>query len=302
VSGRLLVVSGLVLWLGATLLLSQLPWFARVPLGERLRPYAPGGMAAPRRGGALSVGSFGEAIGPLARTLGERLSRLAGVAEDLEVRLARAHSPLDPTAFRVRQVGWAVAGLAAGSLVSLALGLPAPAALGVLLGAPVLAFLVQEQRLAAESARWQRRVFLELPVVAEQLALLLAAGWSLTSALNRIAQRSRGAVALDLQRVCGRMRHGVAEAEALREWAAVARVEALDRLVPVLALNRDTGDLGRLVSEEARAIRRDAHRLLIEAVERRNQQVWIPVTVATLVPGVLFLAIPFVEALRLFGG
>jgi hypothetical protein len=30
--------------------------------------------------------------------------------------------------------------------------------------------------------------------------------------------------------------------------------------------------------------------------------VWIPVTVAALVPGVLFLAVPFVDALRLFGG
>jgi hypothetical protein len=30
--------------------------------------------------------------------------------------------------------------------------------------------------------------------------------------------------------------------------------------------------------------------------------VWIPVTVATLVPGVLFLAVPFVAALQLFTG
>jgi tight adherence protein C len=65
-------------------------------------------------------------------------------------------------------------------------------------------------------------------------------------------------------------------------------------------LNREAGDLGRLVSEEARSIRRDVHRELLETVERRGQQVWIPVTVATLVPGVIFLAIPFIEAMRLF--
>jgi tight adherence protein C len=98
------------------------------------------------------------------------------------------------------------------------------------------------------------------------------------------------------------VRQGVSEAQALREWAQLADVPALSRLVPVLCLNRDTGDLGRLIAEEARAIRRDVHRELIEMVERRNQQVWIPVTVSALVPGVLFLAIPFVEALRLFGG
>ena len=299
-NGRLLLASGVGLWAGTTLLLSQLRWFRRVSLVDRLRPYAPGGMAVASRGGVLSVGSFRDAVGPLARTIGERVAGAAGIAEDLDVRLARVHSPLDVTAFRVRQVGHAVAGLGVAALASVALALPATVALAFLLGAPVLAFLVEEQRLAIESSRWQERVFRELPVVAEQLALLLAAGWSMTAALNRLAARGDGAVAADLQRVCRRIRHGVAEADALRSWAAVAKVDALDRLVSVLALNRDAGDLGRLISEEARAIRRDAHRRLIEQVERRNQQVWIPVTVATLVPGVLFLAIPFVEALRLF--
>jgi hypothetical protein len=42
------------------------------------------------------------------------------------------------------------------------------------------------------------------------------------------------------------------------------------------------------------------HRDLVEIIEKRGQQVWIPVTVATLVPGLLFLAVPFTEALRLF--
>jgi hypothetical protein len=100
--------------------------------------------------------------------------------------------------------------------------------------------------------------------------------------------------------VCGRIRQGLSEVDALREWAAVADVDALDRLIAVLALNREAGDLGRLISEEARAIRREVQRELVETIEKRSQQVWIPVTVATLLPGVIFLAVPFVEALRLF--
>jgi Flp pilus assembly protein TadB len=154
---------------------------------------------------------------------------------------------------------------------------------------------------ASASQRWQRRLFLELPVMAEQLALLLSAGSSLTAALNRLSQRSTGACAADLRRVCLRIRQGLSEADALREWAAVAKVDALDRLVSILALNRDTSDLGRLITEEARAVRRDVQRELVETTERRSQQVWIPVTVATLVPGVIFLAIPFIDALRFFG-
>lgn len=301
-SGRALLLFGAVGWVGTTLLLSQVRWFARLPLAERLRPYAPGGMGRTGRAGVLSVESFREAIGPLSRSVGERLARLVGVSEDLEVRLLRVHAPIDVTGFRVRQVGYSVAGFGVAALLAIALGTPVPITLAFLVGGPILAFLVQEQRLASESARWQRSLFLELPVVAEQLALLLSAGWSLTSALNRLAGRSSGATAMDLRRVCQRIRQGVAETDALREWAQVAQVPALDRLVPVLALNRDTSDLGRLIAEEARSVRRDVYRELIEAAERRNQQVWIPVTVATLVPGVLFMAIPFVEALRLFGG
>lgn len=295
-NGRLLLGLGAVGWVGTTLLLSQLRWFARVPLAERLRPYAPGLASTP---GVLGPG---EALGAWAHRLGERAARAVGVHETLELRLVRIHSPLDPTAFRVRQVGSALGAVVAGALLAVALGPPAPVALAFLLGAPVLAFLVQEQRLARESERWQRALFLELPVVAEQLALLLGAGWSLSSALARVAARGSGCCARDLQRVSLRIRQGLAEAEALREWAGVAKVPAVDRLVPVLALNRETSDLGRLLAEEARAMRRDVHRRLVEIAERRNQQVWIPVTVATLVPGVLFMAIPFVEALRLFGG
>jgi hypothetical protein len=97
-----------------------------------------------------------------------------------------------------------------------------------------------------------------------------------------------------------RIQHGLSEQEALREWADVVRVPAVDRLVAVLALSRDATDLGGLVADEARSARRDAHRRLLETIERRTQQVWIPVTVATLVPGVLLLAVPFVQALRIF--
>jgi Flp pilus assembly protein TadB len=298
---RLLVVSGLLLWVGGTLLLSQLRWFSRRPLVDRLRPYAPGGLQSHgSAGGILSVASFREVIGPLSRSLGDRVAKLFGVAEELSLRLERVHASMDVSEFRVRQLGWSAAAFGTGALAALALGLPGPLALLFVVGSPALAFLVLEQQLATESARWQRRIFLELPVIAEQLGMLLSAGYSLGAALNRLSARGKGAVGRDLARVCGRIRQGLSEVDALREWAAVADVDALSRLVAVLALNREAGDLGRLISEEARSIRREVQRELVETIERRGQQVWIPVTVATLIPGVVFLAVPFIEALRLF--
>lgn len=297
---RMLAAASLLLWIGATLVLSELRWFARPRLVDRLRPFASPGASRETRPSVLSLETFRDVVAPLSQSIGERLASLFGVSEELALRLERVHSPLDATAFRVRQVGRMTAALVAGALAVLAVRPHPVATLLVLLGAPLLAFLVVEQQLATASAKRQRRVFLELPVVVEQMGMLLAAGYSLGAAINRLASRGSGACAEDLTRVAGRVRQGLSHVEALREWAAVARVPALDRLVPVLALERESGDLGRLLADEARSIRRDAHRELIETMERRGQQVWIPVTVATLVPGVVFLAIPFIEALRLF--
>lgn len=286
---------------GATLVLSELRWFSRRPLDERLQPYVSGGWQRPPRLGILSVGTFREVVRPLATAVGDVVGQVFGVRDDLPTRLARIHSPLDATALRVRQLGWAVGVLVAAALVVVVT--TAPPLLGILglLGAPLLAFLVIEQQVITASTRWQRRLFLELPVVSEQIGMLLSAGYSLGGALERISQRGTGACARDLQRVGRRIRQGLSESDALEEWADLADVAALHRLVGVLSLNRDTGDLGRLIAEEARAVRREVHRQLITQIDRRAQQVWIPVTVATLVPGTLFLAVPFLQAMRLFG-
>lgn len=297
---RLLAGCAALLWVGGALVLSQLRWFGRRPLTMRLRPYAPGAMGGEPPGGVLSVVSIRDVIAPLAQGGGARIAALLGVNEELAVRLRRVHSPIDVSTFRLRQAGWGGASLGVASLLTAATRPPLAVALMFLLGGPLLAFLLIEQQLASASARWKRRIFLELPVLSEQLGMLIGAGYSLSAALNRLAARGRGACAQDLAEVCGRIRQGLTEVEALREWAATADVDALSRLVGVLALNREAGDLGRLIAEEARSIRREVQRELIEQIERRSQQVWIPVTVATLVPGAVLLAVPFIEALRLF--
>jgi Flp pilus assembly protein TadB len=289
-------------FVGLVLVLPELPWFGRRSLGERLRPYTPGAPSRSTDGGLLSVDSFRDVVAPLAHAIGTRVAAAFGVNEDLAVRLHRVHSTVDPTAFRVRQVAWSFAALVGAGALAATAHVPPVGALLALVGAPLLSFLVLEQRIAARSARWQRRIFLELPVIAEQLGMLLGAGYSLAAALNRIAQRGNGACAADLRRVCTRMRQGLSDTAALDEWAVTADVPALSRLVGVLALNRQAADLSRLIADEARAVRRDAQRDLIEAIERRTQMVWIPVTVAALIPGVIFMAVPFVQALSLFSG
>ena len=294
------VLAALLMWAGATLLVGELASLRRPSLAQRLRPY--GRAATASSAMALAVDSWRDVIGPLCRSAGNRIATLVGVNEDVGARLDRLNQRADVTAFRVRQVGAATVALVIAAGLVGAARPPVPIALVLLISAPLLAFLVIEQRLAAASARWQRRVFLELPIVAEQLAMLVNAGYSLASALQRVGTRGDGVCAAELRRVTARIRQGVPEVDALREWAARAQIPALDRIVPVLALNEEATDLGRLLSEEARATRAEVQRELVETMERRAQQVWIPVTVATLVPGVIFLAVPFTEALRVFSG
>ena len=292
---RLAVGAGLTMWAGAALALSQVRWFSRPRLAARLQPFS-------RTAAPVSTRPLFDALDPLARAVGSWVSRRFGIDEDLALRLERLHSPLDVSGFRLRQVGCASIAFGGSAALAIAVGAPAFLAL-VLVGAgPLLAFLVLEQRVARASEQWQRRLFHELPIVTEQLATLLSAGYSLGAALNRIAGRSTGACASEIERVCLRIRHGLSERDALLEWGRRAHVDALDRLIAVLALEREAADLGRLLEAEARALRSEVHRRAVEVMERRAQQVWIPVTVATLVPGVVFLAIPFIDALRVFSG
>lgn len=294
---RLLVAAGLLMWAGTTLVLSGWSRLARPSLTDRLAPFHPS--AAPGASAPASSVSLPELAGVLARAIGDRLSGLAGVTEPVGRRLRRVHSSLDATAFRLRELAWMAAAAATG-LVAAGGGLPLALVGLLLLGGPTLAFLLVEQRLAKASERWQEQVGRELPVVAEQLATLLNAGFSLTAAVNRLAARGRGCCARDLRGVANRIHQGVSEVTALEEWAELVAVDSVTRLVRVLSLHTEAPDLGRLVSAEARQVRRELQRRIVEQMERRGEQVWIPVSVAALVPGAILLAVPVLAALRLF--
>lgn len=288
----------LVAWLGATLVLAEVRAFRRQHLRDRLRPYLGAGRHSPTRTGLLSAASLREVIGPLVAILGTTLSRALGVDEDLALRLRRAGSGDDPTTFRLRQATWAGGGAALGLALAVTASLPALAALGLAAGGALLAFLLVEQRVTEASSRRQDQLRSELPVVAEQVGMLLGAGYSLGAALSRLAARGTGVCAEDLTTVVNRVRQGLSHVEALREWADVADLPELHRLVGVLSLNTEASDAGALIGDEARTMRADGHRRTVELMERRAQMVWVPVTVATLVPGVLLMAIPFLTALR----
>lgn len=297
---RLIAAATIALFVGLILILSEFRFFRSRSLASRVSPYLPGGTTRNAQE-LLSLESFGELLRPLAELLGALTAKVFGVSEELPRRLRRVHWDIDASEFRVRQIGWALGTLVVVALFGVVLGLPAPLIVLAALTGPLVAFLVVEQQLANASDRWKQNTFHELPVIAEQIAMLLGSGYSLGSAMQRVADRGTGAVSQDLTVVVRRVQQGMSEQAALREWADIVDVPAVSRLVSILALNKEAGDLGTMVAAEARTIRSEAHRSLLEAIEKKNQQVWIPVTLAALVPGVILMMIPFIRALSEFG-
>lgn len=297
---RAVIGAGLLVWIGASLLLSQWSRLVRPTLTDRLRPFHPGAATVDRRPRPGSMASLLDVLVPLVRQAGDRLASLLGASEGAERRLRRIHASESASRFRLRQAALSAVAAIAGSLAALTAAAPLPVAALLIVGSPALVFLTVEQRLARRSQEWQRRTAEELPVVAEQMAMLVNAGFSVSAALSRLASRGTGCVARDLETVVNRVQQGVAEASALREWADSAGVDSVARLVALLTLHTEAADLGRLVSAEARAARRELQRRTIEQIERRAQQVWVPVTVATLLPGAVLLAVPFLAALHMF--
>jgi tight adherence protein C len=292
---RLAVFCALVGGLGATLLLAQLRWFSRPSLAARLAPFATGG----RNGTRVSAAGLASLVMPLGRLV-EQLCRVLGVRGHLEAKLALANVGLAAEQFRLQQVTAGICALVGGALVATLVQPPLILVGLVVLAPPLVAVLGFEQWLIAKVDAHKQRVLDELPVVSEQLSILLNAGFSLGVGLQRVADRTNGTAKTHLQQVCARMSQGVGTEVALGEWAAALDIAELNQLTKVLCLGPQTADLGKLVSGETRLLREESQRRLMEQIEKRSQQVWIPVTVATLIPGVIFLIIPFLQALQLF--
>jgi Flp pilus assembly protein TadB len=233
--------------------------------------------------------------------LARLIDRVVGILEPLDERLDRIHRLDDPAGFRFRQGAVAVSVTALAAAVVLVLGPPPVATPVILFGPPLAAALALELELTVRGRRWSLETRWELPVIGEQLVALLRAGRSPTAALEQVAAGEATPLRTDLIRVVDHLRRGGGLDEALGRWADRSDVDAVHRLTRVLSLHHRTPDLAELMGREVDATRDELHRDLLAEIDRRSQQVWIPVTVAALIPGAIFLLVPFFDALRLFG-
>ncbi|MBW9093029.1 type II secretion system F family protein [Microbacterium jejuense] len=294
------VVLGTAFGIGVCLLASLVPRWGAPSLARRIAPYIRDvtdarGLDLP---GATSP--IARAWAPMLRL---RLMRLAGGDAALVQRLHRAGWTIDATRFRVRQLAWAIAGLALGGVAVVALvlvGRGSPA-LGLLPPVAAVAGALGYDAWLSRAARGRAaRIEEELPTVLEFLSLCLSAGEGILDSLRRVSEVGAGELTTELRGVVVAVGTGSPLSESLTRLAAGLEIPALTRSVDQLVAAIDRGaPLAHVLQAQALDAREDAKRTLIERAGRKEIYMLFPLVFLILPLSVLFAVFPGIFMLRL---
>jgi tight adherence protein C len=305
-SGALL---GAVAGLGLTLVAARVCAIHRPTLAMRVLPYVrdlprldrPAPMDEPTSSPvSAAAGAFGPALGAAAAAV----ERILGGAASVRRRLGRA--ALDKTVhdFRVEQVLWGVAGFAVVAAYCLltALSGRGDAVSSLLLCSVGFAtgVLARDTYLGSQVSARERKVTAEFPVLAELLALAVAAGESPVAALDRVVRRSGGELSRDLAAVLASVRTGEPVAEAFDRMAATTGVPSVARFAQGVAVAVERGTpLADVLHAQAADVREASRRELIEVAARKEIFMMVPVVFLILPVTVLIAFWPGVIGLHL---
>jgi tight adherence protein C len=279
-----------------TLAMRVLPYVRDVPRLDRPAP-----MDEPT---SSPVSAAAGVFGPLLRAAADTVERVLGGASSVRRRLGRA--ALDKTVhdFRVEQVVWGVVGFAVVAAYCLltTLGGRGDAVSSLLLCAVGFAtgVLARDTYLTSQVSARERKVTAEFPVLAELLALAVAAGESPVAALDRVVRRSGGELSRDLAGVLASVRTGEPVAQAFDRMAATTGVPSVARFAQGVAVAVERGTpLADVLHAQAGDVREAGRRALIESGARREVLMMVPVVFLILPVTVLFAFWPGVVGLHL---
>jgi tight adherence protein C len=236
-------------------------------------------------------------VRPTLERSADRLERILGGRESIQRRLQRAGSDLSVEAFRFSQVVWGLAGFAGG----LAIGLLGPALqpgralpwLVVCCGCAFAAIMARDSALTRAVKAREQRILAEFPVVADLLALSVAAGEGPVAALDRVVSSCRGALPDELSLVLAQSRTGVPVTAALDELAGRSGLPIVSRFAEGLAVAIERGTpLVDVLTAQADDVREAAKRALIESGARKEIAMMVPVVFLVLPVTVLFALFP----------
>lgn len=299
------ILLGGLLGAGVICILAAAPRWRAASLTSRIAPYVRDAVddAALPNGILPVTGILPVDAGSWWRRMRARLLRGVGDDGALALRLAQAGREQTPAAFRAAQLGWAVGGLALGSVLIVVLAISgrmtAPvAALPLLLaGAAAMALdMLLTNRVRSRLARLSD----ELPTTLEFLALCLSAGEGFLDALRRVAAIGSGELTGELRQVVLAVGTGSPLADALGEMAARLRQPGLARAVDQIVAALEHGaPLAAVLHAQASDAREDAKRALIEQAGRREILMMLPLVFLILPLSVLFAVFPGVFILQL---
>ncbi|MCL3818021.1 type II secretion system F family protein [Aeromicrobium wangtongii] len=295
------------LLLSSGLLLTATGWLRtrRPSLEQRVVPYVRD--VHPQVVGPNGPGVVGAVFGPSVRRAGELVGEVLGGSVSVSRRLVRLGSPMSVDDFRIRQVLWGAGGLGAGIALSLLLWSAGRSGVPLLLLICLLGFvggvLWCDQRLSAQVTDREREMRAEFPVVADLLALAVAAGESPVAGLERIMRVCHGALADELGSVVADVRTGMPIAAAFDALAARTGVTSIARFAEGLAVAVERGTpLVDVLHAQAADVRESGRRELIEAGGRKEVAMMIPVVFLILPVTVIFAFFPGYVGLHLTSG
>ena len=275
----------------------------RRKLAARLRPYA--ALSRSRLGTGYADVSIVQLTqssdaGLVARVFGPIVSRLAGdlasvidAADDatLTTRLRQAgFTDTRPEQYRIRQLGYAVAGIVGGLLVgSLTLSNPLGVlAMGALFGFP--AATVQRNRVAKAIDARRARMRTEVYTVAQLLAVHIRSGHGPVDSVRAVAALGRGPVIEELKELLGWISSGTSPQRAYEKLSEATPEPAAARLYRLLSASaRSGGDIASALLAVSDDLRRERREEVSRSAVKRRTAMLLPLLLGIAPVMVLFV-------------
>lgn len=153
------------------------------------------------------------------------------------------------------------------------------------------------------SLRWSRlsdALQHELVHLVENLALHVASGRSAASAITKASKVTAMTWSPLLRGVEEDIARGLPPSSSLDALAQTVSMREFTRVAQLLGRHTYSPELSNLLRDELGTLRRESRLRLLKVLEKRSQIVWIPVTVAILVPGSILLTIPLLQMMKTF--
>jgi tight adherence protein C len=253
---------------------------------------------------AAPSGRTGAVLRPVLQRAAAILDTVVGGSTSVQRRLNRAGLELTVQEFRAQQVTWGVVSFAVTAVLAITVAWQSPERalpLAILTCLSALGGVIaRDNRLSAQVRTHEERVLAELPVIAELLALAVAAGEGPVAALERVVKRSNGALSHELGRVLGAIRTGQPVASAFDDYAGRTGLPVVARFANGVAVAVERGTpLAEVLHAQAGDVREARRRALIESGARREIAMMVPVVFLVLPTTIIFAFWPGVIGLRM---